>query len=283
VRISVKKRLVYLDARYLNSSLRLLYHGQGLPVLPEGVPEPAAGQYAWLGSGELIPIAHGLGPQLYNGPNTRATMIEGLRLGFKIFEVDLALTADGYLICYHGAEGEDLDKLTFAQYLEKMHQINREPYIFSNLVKMVRQLPGIKIVLDVKNRFDDAYKVARHEIGDRALGKSFIPQIYYFEQIYAFRQDQFYSGEIYTSYRSALTTEQIFNYARKLKIRAVTLTLDRFDEITDRVPSDLVVMVHPVNDPYVVQKIKQLGGRGIYTSYLPPHALSQIFAGSAHN
>jgi hypothetical protein len=66
------------------------------------------------------------------------------------------------------------------------------------------------------------------------------------------------------------------DYARRLGIRTVTLTLGRFEEIENRIPRDLFIMIHPVNDPLLAAKIKQLGGRGIYTSYITPQTFPNL-------
>jgi glycerophosphoryl diester phosphodiesterase len=273
---AAKNRIVGLDAYFLDGFFRRTYHGQSKPRLPDSIPPPGNGQYSWLPEEGLLAIAHGLGPKLFAGANTMATMRRSLEMGFTFFEVDLVLTTDGHLVCYHGDTGEDLDQLSYSQYLDRLRRGKSAPCHFSDLVQVVRHAPHLRVVMDVKNRFSEVYQMARQEIKDRTLGKSFIPQIYFFEQVEMLRRDQFFAGEIFTSYRSALTTGQILDYARRLGIRTVTLTLGRFEEIENRIPRDLFIMIHPVNDPLLAAKIKQLGGRGIYTSYITPQTFPNL-------
>jgi hypothetical protein len=172
-----------------------------------------------------------LGPQLFAGANQINTLQEGKNRGFRVFEVDLAVSLDDHLICFHGGSEAELDRMTYANYLEIAPRQHLEPCEFRDLVQVASRDPGIRIVLDVKNRFDRAYQIARMEIGSPALGKSFIPQIYHFDQLRPFRADHFFAGEIFTSYRSYLTNEAVIESARRLNVHAITLTRQRTSEL----------------------------------------------------
>lgn len=277
IREACKSRLVILDSHYFNGVIRRIYHRQSLPQLPDSPPKVENGHYSWLQSDNFIFIAHGLGPKLFAGANSLLTMQQGIEIGFKFFEVDIALTSDGYLVCYQGNSEEDLDQMTYSKYMDIMREEKVAPLLFSDLVATVREMPNIRIILDVKNRFNETYAIIRREIGDQSYGKLFIPQIYFFEQLKAFREDNFFAGEIFTSYRSALTTKQIIESARHFGIKAVTLTMKRFDEIRGNIPSDLYIMTHPVNDPFQADGIIHAGGRGIYTNYITPRTFPDLF------
>jgi hypothetical protein len=241
------------------------------------MPTIGEGAYDWLGNTEFIPIAHALGPSLSSGINTRETLTKGIMMGFRIFEVDLAVTRDGQLVCYHGDSDKELDELTYAGYEGRLSKRGFKPLKFSELVSIGRTHTDLYFVLDVKNRHDQAYTIARREIGDMNLGRAFIPQIYFFEQLENFRRMPFFAGEIFTSYRSGLTTRQIIDTARRVGIRVVTLTMDRFRELNGTLPEGMAIFVHPVDDAFVAAEIRRLGGRGIYTSYLAPSTVTDLF------
>jgi hypothetical protein len=101
-----------LDMEWLNGTLGSLYSREAIPT---EVPPPDPDSYAWLDSRQFLAIAHGLGPQLWAGANSPETFAEGRRRGFRIFEVDVALTSDGKLVCFHGTSEKQLSSLTEAQ------------------------------------------------------------------------------------------------------------------------------------------------------------------------
>jgi len=233
--------------------------------------------YDWIKADHLLPIAHGLGPKLYGGDNTLKTLEMGFERGFRVFEVDLSLTADNHLVCYHGGEERDIDAITYADYRRIVLREGKSPCHFSDIVHYARLHPEVRFILDVKNRFYDAYTIIRREIGDKKLGKSFIPQIYDFEQLPSIRKGNFFAGEIFTSYRSSLTTTQMFSTAQKYDVRVLTLTLPRFFELKGRTHEPLSIFTHPVNDPFVAAEVRKYGARGIYTSYLTPATIPEVF------
>lgn len=274
LRQRLKEYAKALDLCLSGGRLRELY---GREKLPLGLPAAPEGAYAWLGSAPLIPIAHGLGPQLWAGINTRNTFDEGRRRGFRIFEIDVSLTRDGYLVCFHGDSAQQLDEMTHRQYLEMLSGKGIQPLEFSKVVEWAREYPDTRFVLDVKNRFDDAYRVIRKEIGSPVLGKSFIPQVYFFSQLAQFRTDHFFAGEIFTSYVSRMRTQSILQAALRLHVEAITLTRERIDSLP-QIPRSVAVFTHPVENPLDAAYLRGRGVRGIYTSYITPNSAPEVFA-----
>lgn len=281
-RQTVKNRLVALDSTFLNGRLRRVYFGQPLPRLSAPLAPREKSAYAWIEGHKFLAIAHRLGPTLHGGQNTLLTLRQGMKMGFKVFEVDLALTRDGHLICYpEGSDAdEDIDQLIYASYVDAMREKGMDVCHFADLVTVARQNPDVKFVLDIKNglhQFENIYRIVRAKIGEPRLGLSFIPQLYRFEQAKDFRDAPFFGGEIFTAYWSVLTTQQILERARLLKIQVVTLPLKRFNELQGDLPRDLYILTHPVNDPFEAMRIRAHGARGIYTSYLTPIMVPELF------
>ena len=61
----------------------------------------------------------------------------------------------------------------------------------------------------------------------------------------------------------------------------VTLTLERFRDLRGEVPEELIVLVHTVNDPSLADELRRQGARGIYTSYLTPQTVPELFTRSS--
>ena len=284
VRRAVKDRLIAIDNTFLNAGLRRVYYRQRMPRLDAPAPPSAEHAYSWIEEERFLAIAHRLGPVLQGGPNTLVTFQAGLRMGFTVFEVDLVLSRDEHLICYPDGSDEDeaIDELVYSTYVTTMRERGVDTCHFSDLVKLARENPHVRFILDVKNgpdEFERVYRTIRREIEDPEVGLSFIPQIYDFEQLEGFRAAPFFAGEIFTAYRSVLTTTQIVQAARHFDIRAVTVPVKRFNEWRGALPGDLFVLTHPVNDPFEAARIRERGGRGIYTGYLTPSTVPELFGG----
>jgi len=233
--------------------------------------------YSWIGSEPFLSIAHALGPKIITGSNSVATLVKGRELGFRVFEVDVALTADNVLVCYHGINEKNLNQMSYNDYLIACKSQGLSPCRFNDIVEYSKNNRDVYFVLDVKNRFYDSYRYISKAVKDNGIGKSFIPQIYEFDQIAYFRRSALFSGEIFTSYKSALTNRQIYYYARKYNIKVVTLTLQRFIEGYNEIPPDLVIFTHAVNDPIMAVDLKNKGCKGIYTSYITSKYIPELF------
>jgi len=277
IRVLIKKKLLQTDVILFDGFFRRAYHRQHIPELSQRLPAHSANDYEWCENKAFFVIGHGLGPELYGGINTLKTLEKGLERGFRIFEVDLSVTSDNRLVCYHGGDEREIDKTSYADYLKITKRENHLPCRFSDIVRYARQHPEVRFVLDIKNRFYDAYTIVRHEIGTQGLGKSFIPQIYDFEQLPTIREGNFFAGEIFTSYRSALTNRQIFDAAQKYDVHVVTLTTERFFDQNGKFPEKISILTHSVNDPFVANEVRKLRGQGIYTSYITPLSVPELF------
>jgi glycerophosphoryl diester phosphodiesterase len=276
-RAALRHRVGQLDERYLGGALHRVRSGRAaLP--PANVPAPhGAGAYAWLPADRFLAIAHGLGPMYLAGPNSMATFEAALAQGFTFFEVDLVLTTDGRIVCFHGSSDEELQRLTGGEYDSLMRTRGTAPCRFADLVRAARSHPDIHFILDPKNRVPEIYDRARQEIGDPAVGHQFIPQIYDPSQAAAVRRGDFFAGEIFTSYRSSFGTPQMLDWARRADVRAVTLTLQRAADL-GALPTQPAILVHPVDEPSTAVALRLAGARGIYSYYLSPRLAPALYA-----
>lgn len=252
---------------------RMLLDDPATDVAALAVPPPRAGAYGWADDGAFLAIAHGLGPSLRTGANSLATFERGRELGFTIFEVDLVLTADGVLACHHGRAREDLDALTWAEIRRRAPDACR----FDALVAAAAEHPDLRFVLDVKNRFDDAYDAVEDLVRARGVAGSFIPQIYHFSQLRRFRENPGFGGVVFTAYRSALPLDRVLDYATRAGVTVVAVPAEHLDQWRGSLPDAPRVLTHPVNDPFHAWRLRARGVDGIYTSFLTPGTAPDLF------
>ncbi|MCC9624259.1 hypothetical protein LPB41_21470 [Thalassospira sp. MA62] len=257
----IKEQLIDLDAVAFDGALRRLYHGQNLPILPAQIPEPAANAYAWQNNDQAQIIRHAVGHIALYPNNSVGALLDSISKGDRVIEGDVRLTVEGDLICYHG---DDHRAVSTAEYLNEMSNIGAKACYFRDIAAVLRAHRDIYFVIDAKDDFVATYRKII-EVAPDIVGQ-LIPQIYDFEQILWVRQFDF-AGAIFTSYRSALTTEQIFNYARQAEIKAVTLTHERAEKL-GAAPTDISVFVHTIDDPIAAADLLKLGFSGVYSNNL---------------
>lgn len=271
----VRGELKRLDDR-LGGHVAAVLYGERIP---RAMPAASAGAYKWLDqAGPFLAIAHGLGPQLYGGQNGALTLERAAQQGFRFFEVDVVLTSDGHLVCVHGGENERvLDAMTSQSYVRGATDAGLAPLEFGDLVSWATDHPGTYFVLDVKNRFYDSYRLIIDQLRKREVRQHFIPQAYSFEELAFLRRDQVLAGEIFTAYRSHLSTKAMFEWADRYHLPVITIPMERLQKHPP-FPRDIAILVHPVDDPFEAALLRKEGVRGIYTSYVSPVATPEIYA-----
>ncbi|PKR58524.1 glycerophosphodiester phosphodiesterase family protein [Thalassospira lohafexi] len=260
---SVKERLIEADAIVFDGALRRVYHHQRLPVLPATVPAPKPNAYAWLEHDGARIIKHAMGRTPMFSRNSVGAFENSIAAGYTIIEGDLRLTTDGDLVCFHG---EDAKPISTKSYLKAIEKGQQAPCYFSDIANLLRAHPEVYFVVDAKDDFVATYSSILKIAPD--IVRQLIPQLYDFEQIVWVRQHHF-SGALFTSYLSALTTEQMFFYAKETHIEAVTLTEERALKLAS-VPSNISVFTHTIDDPIEAGRFLQRGFKGVYSNELPP-------------
>jgi len=69
----------------------------------------------------------------------------------------------------------------------------------------------------------------------------------------------------------------MFDFAAEFGVRVETLTEDQYEERVGRLPGSIYVLTYPVEDPAVVYQMRGAGVKGIYTSYLTPMTVPELF------
>ncbi|WP_123041713.1 phosphatidylinositol-specific phospholipase C/glycerophosphodiester phosphodiesterase family protein [Cohnella candidum] len=237
-------------------------------------------------------IAHGMGE--IGGTavsNSYDAFVSNYAKGFRVFETDLQLTSDGYLVARHdwgaylyGLLGQDKpdgvgEKEPIPLETFKSLRIDGKyrPLEFADIVKLLEAYPDAYLVTDTKEWDPDAVRRKFGIIAETAADiapevlKRIVPQIYD-QDMYETLEDvyPFYSY-IYTLYESDDSNEEVVEFVKETpKIKAVAMPQDR---VTQPFASELKragvkTYVHTVNDYFVYESLRGLGIDGIYTDRL---------------
>jgi len=228
-----------------------------------------ASEDGWASTRAFVPVAHGLAPRGHEIDDTEEDFIESLARGYMIFEVDIVLTQDGNLICYHSEVKNELEKMTLYEFRDKVKANSRTPCDFNSLVRWAKTHTDIKFILDVKTPFRPSYERIIDDLKGTGVERSFIPQIYNFQDLPWLANKNVFVSYIFTAYRSYLPTEEIIRRSRRAGIGVVTLPIWRLKSLRT-LPKDLLVFVHPVDNIEFANSLRSMGVRGIYTSKLNP-------------
>ncbi|WP_417826236.1 glycerophosphodiester phosphodiesterase family protein [Thalassospira povalilytica] len=263
-----KETLIDFDAKWLNGALRRVYHQQHLPNLPASLPDPDINAYLWLEHKQSRVIRHAMGETSAFPRNSLKALMNSIANGDMIIEGDIRLTTEGDLICFHGDETKSVST---AEYLALKKSLGETPCFFLDVVQTLRSHPNVYFIVDAKDNFVETYSKIEKIAEDVLI--QIIPQIYDFEQIIWVRNHKF-SGAVFTSYKSALTNEQIFHYANAAKIQAVTLTKERTRKL-ETIPQTPFVFTHTIDAASEAEVFFKLGIKGVYSNSLPAFFSSQ--------
>lgn len=260
-----KDLLLAADAAVFDGTLRRLYHGQSRPDLTGLDGLFAGADYDWLGPPESRTVAHAGGSYPGLVPNTGQAVQASLARGLTLIELDIRLTTDGSLIVYHGPQ----QPLSLA---EAREQGDAAIMSVADLLDLLPADGSVHVVLDIKDDFASTLVQIKRTAGDKA--RYFIPQVYDFSQARFVQTLGGFSGPIFTSYLSALTTEQILTAARVVGFKAVTLTYERFQTLDPgwRHGRGPMLYVHGQPPDVAPEVLLEQGAWGVYQRYFPASA-----------
>lgn len=208
--------------------------------------------------------------------------------GFRVFEVDLMLTADGKVVAFHDGLGEEygldrpVSEVTARRFKDTEYQGSYTPLDLADIMMLLKRHLDAVIVPDVKSDFETTYRVIVRDVGDRdpALFKRIVPQIYRDEDYFTLKKLHVFEKIIYTLYRVPPTSRiKLVNYwigrgvvrflSGKEDIVAVTMSRLRFMKsgwlVRKLQTMNRGVLVHTLNDEKVISRYLSLGATGIYT------------------
>ncbi|MDD5210682.1 MAG: hypothetical protein PHV36_14945 [Elusimicrobiales bacterium] len=195
----------------------------------------------------------------------------------KLIETDISWTSDSELVLLHDFQAGFSDVFTDAPRVYSLAEYRKlkmvdglTQWTLADLVEWTSSHPGVFIITDVKRNNFAALK----DIADKypEFRTRLIPQIYKTGEYWPVR-DLGYDNIIFTLYATDESDKEIFEFARKAKLFAVTMPKARAlkSDLAEKLAkSGVYVYAHTVNEAGEFETLKAHGVDGIYSDRLFP-------------
>ncbi|MDE7260790.1 MAG: hypothetical protein K2N78_01820, partial [Oscillospiraceae bacterium] len=241
-------------------------------------------------------IAHALGTvDGRTGTNSLDAFLASYEAGHRVFEVDLQLTSDGYLIARH--DWEQISYYNLEQAYAGVMDLETfkntpicyyyTPLTIDDLVYLMREYPDIYFVTDSKDTDKETILAEIREIsrtiqeaGDPALWDRIIVQIYH-EDMYGWvAQEAPVTNWIFTLYQiESPDCGKIGAFCQEHGIPVVTAASGRLSrEQSDTLHSyGCLIYIHTVNRLLTMREVEWIVD-GFYSDYVSPTQLEAVRA-----
>lgn len=236
-------------------------------------------------------VAHAMGQvDDKTGTNSLEAFQASYAKGYRMFEVDLSLTSDGYVVLRHdwsdgvqeGFDGENIP--TRAEFLEVPIYGAYTPLSFGDVLGLLEMYPDIFIITDSKAT-DDATVTAQfqsmvdeaEELGMLHLMDRMIVQIYSPEMQDVVEEVHHFQRYMLTLYQTPFYGEadQFLRYAQDCWKRGIEdIVIWHFLYTDQLLPAaqrfGLRVWLHTVNDEAQADRYRSEGAWGVYSDRIMP-------------
>ncbi|MHC1750764.1 MAG: glycerophosphodiester phosphodiesterase family protein [Cellulosilyticaceae bacterium] len=227
-------------------------------------------------------IAHGMG-SINDVPitNSMEALMQNYINGHRVFEVDLNLTADDYVVAYH--DMGTFVKHTGGFYAGSLEQFKSQVLLgkystvtLDKLIKLMTVYEDMYIVTDIKDYSKDIFQQYMEQLVNKAneidpnVLDRIIIQVYNPETLNCARSVYDFKNLIFTTYASNMTDAQVVKFAKDENIKVVTTPVSRLSKkfIDELHNNGIKVYTHTINDLNEIETLKQLNVDGYYTDTL---------------
>ena len=245
-------------------------------------------KYDWMKDNKYI--AHAMGgidKKVYT--NSLDAFEFNYKLGYRVFEFDLALTSDNQPVLLHswGEQGlKDLglsptwtvNKPTLKEFLNNKINGMYTPLSFRDVCKLAEKYKDVQFVVDVKgqpreckNVYEKCVKIAKEE-NVKVLDRM-IPQIYDEQMLNDVMDTYEFKSMIYTLYKQeSLKAKEVIDFSYENGIKAVVIDKEKLDSkfIKELKQRGIYVYVNTYNDTTKVKELFGMGAKGIYSDFINP-------------
>lgn len=229
-------------------------------------------------------IAHALGGLDVPYSNSREALERNYAAGRRWFEVDLALTADGRLVCFH----EGLEKVVDLQRpitetpaaVMLSHRFDGRYTLidFAWLLARMETLEDLVVVTDTKRWTAPVCAAFERDLAPvpRSVRRRVVPQIYRPEDLAPVREIEArltrFRYVIFTLYFISISDDDVVLFTARAHIPIVTMNTERFNAaVAARLHAlGARVYVHTLNDHAEIVRFAGAGADGFYTDTYRP-------------
>ena len=241
-------------------------------------------------------IAHALGNAGdYKYTNTRDALEESISEGFKVIEVDLAMTSDKEVVCRHNWKKDTFD-VSYDGRIPDLATFEKEKYFGTlttltarGLLEIWAEHPELYFITDVKqDENTDLPEVIEHfvalarEMGQEKLLERLIVQLYNaedYDKINAIYPMKHWLFTFYQLPKTDEAEEAAAKYSKEMNFGAFTVPVKwkrtgYFTGLAEDYKMNL--FVHVVDEPAELRKYMKRGIYGFYTDYWSPKKLQEM-------
>lgn len=204
--------------------------------------------------------------------------------GHRLFEIDLAITADEKLVVRHGWQdtyGQPFNPeegpLSYDAFMKSLYFEQYTPLDFEAVLELIERHEDAYLILDGKvSSVAETRKLYRKveaalEKTKKVLMDRLIPQLFYEEDIKVFRQIGF-KDLIYVVGREDYTPESVTDFCKEHNIRVVSLSKSRTNKEFVKVleTNNIDVYMYTFNNIEKMEPYMDMGVRGFFTDLLSP-------------
>lgn len=233
-----------------------------------------------------ILIAHALGGidgVIYT--NSKEAFLLNYELGKRWFEVDMHLTKDNDLVCFHnnheqkiGLVDKKVNQITTKAFLSHKYQGKYTLLTFEQLLELIKDKKDVFIITDTKGWSRTKMDALLWHIDkvDSALISRIIPQIYFPEDMTLIEETENKRGKfaslIFTLYATTMPDNLVVCFIRNTKIPIVTMPTNRVNDtfIKNLHEVNSYLFTHTINSKEEIEQYKKQGIDGFYTDFYVP-------------
>lgn len=214
--------------------------------------------------------------------NSAEALRQSLKNGYRMIEIDLALTTDGDFACTHAWPKSDTKYMSSSQWRSYRVKKKYTSMSLRAVLQILKNRPEVYLVTDNKSyhtaantrkEFELLYQQAM-AIGGEELLNRIIPQFYNMEMYDTIQEVYHWPYMIYTLYRQdSVSDQEVIDFIRdKEDIPIITMPTRRVSEEFCQALHDIgkYAYTHTVDDFDKLKEYRKMGIDGIYTNTILP-------------
>lgn len=217
-----------------------------------------------------------------NYSNSLEAFIKNYQKGIRVFEVDLVLTKDNFVVLRHYWNKDDMskgnfsDKLTLEEFKNTKILGEYTALSFEDLLNLMEEYKDIYFILDIKETEKENFKLCfqsmKNSLNNRDYEtiKRLIPQVVSIDMYNELKKEITFPLICYGLYLGNFDENSIIEFIKKENIKIVSMwDYDFNDEFARKLKGeDVFIYVHTINDKIKALNLLNNGADGIYTDEL---------------